>query len=518
MSCSIIQLLFCCACILLFANGQSYKEKYRLQVHFSLPKGWANDPNGLIYVDGYYHLYYQNNPASTIVGPVHWGHARSKDLMHWENLPIALKPDGKKQIFSGCCILAKRNLIGLAADVGIAKDKQSNILLAIYTHHDDVAETQAMSYSFDNGTTWTQYSGNPIIKNPGSPDFRDPNIIERNGIFYMALAVNDRISFYSSTNLKSWKYLSSFGIQPIEGDHSGVWECPSIISLKDEQGKKHDILIVSLNPSSRGSAMQYFVGAFDGVQFKSYGKSGVLWLDNGFDNYAAIPYHNDPHDRAVIIGWMSNWMYAANIPTSTWRGQFTIPRELSLKTVNGVLHVSQRPVDELNKLIDPLRTWSLRKPIDLGGKQTIDLTQQIPFKTGSLLKMEYVLDIGCAKSGKVSLQFGNDLGEFVSFNFDITKGIYELDRSKSGNVSFHHRFAETARANRISTSKLLSGLVILDVASIEILADDGLNSFTNLFFPNKPFENIKIISNVENTSKCIKIQKINVAVLRSIWK
>lgn len=512
----LIRLLLCFV-LWLSVDGQDYTEKYRLQLHFSMPSGWSNDPNGLIYLDGYYHLFYQHNPVSAVFGPINWGHARSTDLIHWENLPIALKPYEKGDIFSGCCIIDTDNISGVAPDQ--TQENPATVpLIAIYTLHKGESQTQAMAYSFDSGLTWTQYEENPIVENPGIPDFRDPNVFERNGTFYMVLAVADRISFYSSVDLKSWDHLDDFGLSPIEGDKCGVWECPTLFTLADEQGNEHDILIVSENGDKCGSLLQYFIGQFNGTRFNSYDTTKVLWADNGFDNYAAIPYRNDPNGRLILIGWLSNWLYAQIVPTTKWRGQMTIPREVALQTVDGNLHLIQRPVDELDTLIDPSRKWSLSTPLELTGDQTVDLTTQIPFETGSMLSLEYLFNVANVSRGKIGLKFSNDLGEFISFDFDITEQIYEFDRRKSGDVSFSPRFADTLRrVDRIRTSESVSGRIILDTASIEIFADDGLNTFSALFYPTKLYENIEIVSAIEDSGKSVTVEKLSVAALNSIW-
>lgn len=321
-----------------------------------------------------------------------------------------------------------------------------------------------------------------------------------------------------SSNLKQWEKLSDFGLSPNEGDKSGVWECPALLTLKDEQGNEHDILFVSENGDAEGSLLQYFVGKFDGTTFQTYDQERLLWAENAFDNYAAIPYHNDPHGRAIFIGWMSNWLYANLIPTISWRGQMTIPRELSLKTIDGNVHLIQRPVDELNKLIDNKRTWSLQSPMAISGSKTVDFTSQIPFKTGSMLSLEYEIDIRNAASGKITLQFGNNQNEFVTFSYDMTERIYEFDRSKSGNITFGARFADrTARAERIATNNILSGRIILDIASIEIFADDGLNVFSAIYFPSEIYEKIEVITALPNADTSVSVQKLSVSGLEGIW-
>lgn len=513
---AIVQLFYCVAiCILNISrmNGQNYQEQYRLQLHFSMPSGWANDPNGLIYHNGFYHLFYQHNPVSTVWGPMHWGHAISPDLIHWEHLPIALEPFEMGDIFSGCCVVDTNNVTGWSESVTQLP------VIAIYTLHNESAQAQSIAYSSDNGVSWTHYDmGRPVIANPGIEDFRDPNVFERNGVFYMTLAVKDRIRFYSSIDLKEWQELSDFGLSPNEGDKSGVWECPAMVTLKDERGIEHDILIVSENGDERGSLLQYFVGKFDGTTFKTYNQSRVLWAENGFDNYAAVPYHNDPNGRIILIGWMSNWLYGQVIPTSGWRGQMTIPRKLGLRTIDGDVHLIQQPIDELYDLYDTQRHWSLVAPEAVQGADTYIFELGLRFRTDSILSMEYTIDIGHAHGGKIGLQFSNSHNEFISFHYDITERIYELDRRNSGNVSFNERFANTlARVKRIATDNKLTARIILDVASIEIFADDGLNTFSALFFPSEPYEVIKVIGALSNVSSYVTIERLSVNALNSIW-
>lgn len=509
----LLEYLFFFICVAIFSpiNGQNYNEKHRLQLHFSMPYGFANDPNGLVYYNGYYHLFYQYNPDSTITQiPVHWGHARSTDLIYWENLPIALYPYEKGDIFSGCCVVDTKNLTGLGSE--------SPTLIAIYTLHTDDSQTQAMAYSIDKqGIEWEHYIENPIIPNPGIVDFRDPNIFERDGKYFMTLAVQDRIRFLTSDNLKDWLDLSDFGISPSEGDKSGVWECPSVVKLEDENGNEHDILFVSENGDTGGSLLQYFVGKFNGNTFETYNSTRILWAENGFDNYAAIPYHNDPQNRVILLGWMSNWLYARQIPTSVWRGQMTIPRELGLRIINDDIHLTQTPVNEISKLFDLNRTWSTQSSIIINGTQTLCLSSQIPFRTKSMLWLQYEIDISQATNGKFGLKFSNDINEFVSFYYDLDERSYEFDRSKSGNISFSSRFGTFARVSRIATNNVFTGGIILDIGSIEIFADNGLNTFSALFFPMKSYENVEIISDLPNIDQFVTVKYINVTALNGIW-
>lgn len=309
-------------------------------------------------------------------------------------------------------------------------------------------------------------------------------------------------------------------VNGVKGDKSGVWECPFLATLKDAEGGEHDVLFVSENGPSRGSLQQYFIGKFtEGGFVNYYGESSQLWADHGPDNYASIPYHNDPQGRVIMIGWMSNWVYAAATPTP-WRGQMTIPRELALQRVDGRLYLTQQPIAELNKLIDSSRIWSLSSPLTVSGEKIIDLTAQIPFKTGSLLQLEYTLNVDAAIKGKIGLRFSNNVGEFVSFHYYIDERTYEFDRRYSGQVAFSDRFAHaTTRAHRINSRNLLTGRILLDAASIEIFADGGLNTFTGLFYPTELLENVQIYAAIDgaDADKHIVFESLNVTALNRIW-
>ena len=316
------------------------EQMYRPNFHFTPQKGWMNDPNGMFFANGYYHLFYQYYPEGNVWGPMHWGHAISKDLIKWEELPIAIYPDKDKYIFSGSAVVDASNTSGL-------KKGTMDPIVAIYTLHDmtkekagkiDV-EQQDIAYSNDNGLTWHKFEeGNPVLKNPGIRDFRDPKVTwdATHKQWIMALAAQDRNQFYKSTNLKDWEYLSDFGKNI--GAHGGVWECPDFFEIK-VQGTNETkwVLIQSLNPGgvNGGSGTQYFVGDFDGKTFtldpnfeQKVSKEKGVWIDYGKDNYAGVTWNNIPDSdgRRLFIGWMSNWDYAQQVPTTTWRSSMTIPR------------------------------------------------------------------------------------------------------------------------------------------------------------------------------------------------
>ncbi|MEB0249531.1 glycoside hydrolase family 32 protein, partial [Mucilaginibacter sp. 5B2] len=329
-----------------------YHEQYRLQAHFSPKEKWTNDPNGMVYYKGTYHLFFQYYPKGTVWGPMHWGHAVSKDMIHWKQLPIALYPDKLGYIFSGSVVVDENNTSGLGTN-----DKPA--MVAIFTHHDpkgekagsSVYQNQSLAYSLDEGTTWTKYTGNPVLKNPGIKDFRDPKVFwyAKDKKWVMSLATKDRITFYSSPNLKDWTKESDFG--QMLGAHGGVWECPDLFPLK-LNGKEYWVLLVSINPGgpNKGSATQYFVGHFDGKTFTP-SSNQTKWIDYGPDDYAGVTFGNTG-SRKVFLGWMGNWLYANQVPTVKWRNAMTIPRELSLKLTAGDIFLTSNPVEELDKIVN----------------------------------------------------------------------------------------------------------------------------------------------------------------------
>ena len=334
------------------AQGDSNRndEQYRPKVHFSPKEKWVNDPNGMVYHNGIYHLFYQHHPFSSVWGPMHWGHATSKDLIHWNREPIKIYPDSLGTIFSGSAVVDKSNTSGLGKN-GVV------LLVAIFTQHKEedkkagknYFQNQSIAYSLDNGKTWKKYAGNPVLKSPGIPDFRDPKVMwhEPTKKWIMSLAVVDRIYFYSSPDLKNWNKESEFGDSA--GAHGGVWECPDLFSL-EYNGKEVWVLIVNLNPGgpNKGSGTQYFLGDFNGKKFLPYSLE-TKWLDYGPDNYAGITWSNTGK-RKIFLGWMSNWTYAELVPTETWRSAMTIPRELRIVKIGDKMFVASTIVKEISTI------------------------------------------------------------------------------------------------------------------------------------------------------------------------
>ena len=477
-------------------------EMHRPQLHFSPKAKWINDPNGMVYHNGIYHLFFQYYPDSTIWGPMHWGHATSTDLILWQEQPIALYPDSLGYIFSGSAVADINNTSGFGKDGKVP-------LVAIFTHHDPAGEkagknnyqNQSIAYSLDEGKTWTKYSANPVLKNPGIRDFRDPKVSWHEGSkkWIMTLATLDRITFYSSPNLKDWTKESEFGKEV--GAHGGVWECPDLFLL-DYKGQKVWVLIVSINPGgpNGGSATQYFTGEFDGKTFTPY-QTDTRWIDYGTDNYAGITWSNTG-DRKVFLGWMNNWQYANIVPTEKWRGAMTIPRDLGLEKAGEKYFVVSRPVKELTSL----ETNSITL-------KNIAATNYDLTKKAGKLRGPSVVKLLSDKIKSFTITLSNDAGEKVIIGYDQAANNYFIDRTQSGKVSFEKGFAGKHVAPRLIADEKFDLTLIIDNASVELFADNGLTVMTEIFFPNKPYNQIHI----QSTDKLV-IKKLKYIRLNSILK
>lgn len=464
-------------------KGQEvYSEQYRPQIHFSPKAHWMNDPNGMVYYNGVYNLFFQYYPDSTVWGPMHWGHAVSKDLIHWQQKPIALYPDSIGYIYSGSAVVDKNNTSGLG------KYGQAP-LVAVFTSHNPVREkahrndyeNQSLAFSLDDGRTWKKYDHNPVLKNPGITDFRDPKVMwyEPSKKWIMTLATKNKVTFYSSPDLKKWKKESDFGATA--GAHGGVWECPDLFPL-EYNGKKIWVLIVSINPGGPniGSATQYFLGDFNGKNFIPY-STDTKWIDYGPDDYAGVTWSNTD-SRKIFLGWMSNWLYAAVVPTIKWRSAMTIPRELKIKSLGKGLFVASMPVEELNKI---KATQILAE--DVLVKNNFEFAPVIKH-----LEFPCRIDLTIDSVKDFSIVLSNDIREHLEIGFDKKNNQFYINRSKSGKTGFQKDFAEIHTAPRFINDQKLNISLIFDESSIELFADDGLTVMTELFFPDKPFDNIDI--------------------------
>ena len=485
-----------------YGISQDYKtEPHRPQFHFSPKQHWMNDPNGMVYHNGVYHLFFQHYPAGIKWGPMHWGHATCKDIIHWEEQPIALYPDSLGYIFSGSAVVDKNNTSGFGKD-GKAP------LVAIFTHHDPIGEkekkidyqNQSIAYSLDEGKTWTKYEGNPVVKNPGIVDFRDPKVrwYEKQKKWIMTLATKDRITFYSSPDLKTWNRESDFGKDL--GAHGGVWECPDLFPL-EHNGTEVWALFVSINPGgpNNGSATQYFLGNFDGKQFTPVDTT-TRWIDWGTDNYAGVTFSNTGK-RTIFMGWMSNWQYAQDVPTDSWRSAMTIPRELGIKSVNKKMFLVSKPIRELNSLAK--ETISLK---NINAKNGYNLNA----KTGKITGL-FQLDIPELPVNDFSIVLSNDDGDELVIGYDKTNNQYYIDRTQAGKKDFEPGFAKRHTAPRISVSKAINIKLVADIASVELFADDGLTVMTDIFFPRSTISKISIKSG-GLPIKNLKYTKLNPAL------
>ena len=491
-----------------------YGEQFRNQFHFSPEANWMNDPNGMVYFEGEYHLFYQYYPDSTVWGPMHWAHAVSKDLVHWEHLPIALYPDSLGYIFSGSAVIDKNTTAGFG----------ENAMVAIYTYHDMEGEQsgtsntyqyQAIAYSTDKGRTFTKYEGNPVIPNPGIKDFRDPKVIwdDNSRQWVMVFAAHDHIKIYGSPNLKDWTHLSDWGLE--YGEHGGIWECPDLFPIKVEGTDETKwVMLESLNPSAPngGSGTQYFVGDFDGKNFNldptfaddvSDGKS--LWIDYGTDNYAGVTWSNAPvdDDEKLFIGWMSNWQYAQVVPTEKWRSAMTIPRTISLHKENGEYRLRSRPIKALDNLI--------KESKEIQG-QTIsnDLVISEEGNNG-LIRLD--LKFAREDEGQIKVKLSNDQDEFTVVGFDPIEKQYFIDRKKSGEVSFEKGFAKFHKAPVHYDNDYIEMTIFVDFASVELFADEGRVVMTDIVFPSKPYDKVTILS--EGSDK--KLEHGKISFLNGIW-
>jgi fructan beta-fructosidase len=466
--------------------GQSNADleaQWRPRLHFAPKKGWINDPNGMVYHKGVYHLFFQHYPDGNQWGPMHWGHATSTDLVSWEEQSIKLYPDSLGYIFSGSAVFDSLNTSGL----GTAANPP---LVAIFTHHDPKTEkstntfqNQSIAYSLDNGNTWTKYPGNPVLRNPGIVDFRDPKVMwyAPRSRWIMTLATKDRITFYSSPNLLIWEKESEFGAT--QGAHGGVWECPDLIPMTHD-GKTHWVLLVNLNPGgpNGGSATQYFIGEFDGKAFTA-SHTDTRWVDYGPDEYAGISWSNTGN-RVLFIGWMSNWDYANHLPTQSWRNAMTVVRELSLRTIRDTFRLISQPVPELSRYVKPQQVLRDKK-VSAGRPLLVNIPQGQP---------AWILDLDTKDQASFHVRIINPAGEEIMAGFDARSNTYFIDRGLSGKVRGKGDFARPIRAPRFFTTGPVSLKIIADASSIELFADNGATVLTAVYFPSQPPSQVIVAS------------------------
>lgn len=478
-------------------TNETYTEQHRLQFHFSPQEKWMNDPNGMVYYKDEYHLFYQYYPDSTVWGPMHWGHAVSKDLVRWEHLPIALYPDSLGFIFSGSAVVDRNNTTGF----GTAGNPP---LVAMYTYHDMEGEksgrhdfqTQGIAYSLDKGRTWEKYENNPVIPNlENIHDFRDPKVFwhEETQNWVMILAANDKVKIYNSKDLKTWEHTSDFGLG--HGSQARPWECPDLFKMTTQDGEEKWVMLVSIGnrieiqAPNGGTGTQYFVGDFDGKTFNNVqAKERTTWIDYGRDNYAGVTWSNIPKEdgRIVFIGWMSNWDYAQVVPTVNWRSAMTLPRSLLLKKNDAHYLLCSTPVKELETLRNKsvkIEKTTVQNELDLSEK--VNATQ-----------CELVLEFNKSSTAtNFGIQLSNTRGDVYQIGYDVENKNYYSDRRNSRKNNFSEDFAPKIHmAPHNLTKETIKMHLFFDASSVELFADDGATVITDIFFPTEDFTIIKVFT------------------------
>ncbi|MBD8388934.1 GH32 C-terminal domain-containing protein [Dysgonomonas sp. BGC7] len=468
----------------------NYNEAYRPSYHHTPQYGWMNDPNGMVYLDGEYHLFYQYNPYGSRWANMHWGHSVSKDLKKWEYLPVALAPDSLGAIFSGSAVIDKNNTAGFGRDA----------MIAIYTSAGK-SQTQSIAYSTDKGRTFTKYEHNPVLSDPNIADFRDPKVFwhDASRQWIMSLATSQTITFYGSANLKEWNKLSEFGKGL--GSHEGVWECPDLFPLS-YNGQTKWVLFVSINPGgpNGGSATQYFIGSFDGKTFKADDMDYPLWLDYGRDNYAGVTWSNVPakDGRHLFIGWMNNWDYANSVPPVDFSSANTLIRELKLVHNGKYLVVANPPISE---------TTDMRRDGEKLENKQVEKTYTIE----KLLKDNqgtYEIEFTVKPKNENSFEFKlvNIKGENIRFVFDLKKNILSVDRSKSGIIDFSANFAQAMINAPLVTKAAYKIRLFVDKSSTELFVNDGEVVQTNQVFPTEVYNSLTFDVN----DGSISVEDINI--------
>ena len=489
------------------SQSVSYDQQYRPQFHFTPAKNWINDPNGLVYYEGEYHLFYQHNPFGDQWGHMSWGHAVSTDLMHWEEQDVALPEEDGIMIFSGSAVVDKQNTSGLGSE-------ENPPMVAIYTGHHDSEENpkqdQRIAYSTDNGRSWTKYEGNPVIDEE-MENFRDPKVIwheeTEKWIMVVALPTQYKVRFYSSDNLIDWEMESEFGPA---GGTGGIWECPDLFKLPVDgsNGVSRWVLQVDMNPGAvaGGSGGQYFVGDFDGSEFteSQETKGETHWVDYGKDFYAVQSYSNTPDGRRIWLAWMNNWNYAGDIPTSPWRGAMTIPRKVGLVASDEGPRLTQSPVEELEGIATGTQQFEQMVLSD-----EVYTNEKLE---GTTYKIEAEVNVDDAQQFGFNLRKGAE--EQTVVGYDAQKEELYVDRRNSGDVSFHEDFAADVQTAPLTIEGGTITLeIVVDRSSVEVFANDGVRSITNRIFPSESSTGIELFSE----GGAVTITKLTMTPLGSVW-
>jgi len=461
------------------AGSPEYQEPLRPQFHFTPPRNFMNDPNGLVYYKGEYHLFYQHNPFGAVWGHMSWGHAVSPDMLHWQHLPVALREENGVMIFSGSAVVDRDNSSGLCRPEG----SDRSCLVAIYTGHGHDRQTQNIASSNDRGRTWTKYAGNPVI-DLGLKDFRDPKVIwheaTRQWIMVTVLADQHKVRFFASRDLKNWRPLSDFGPAGATG---GVWECPDLFALSVDGDPKSVrwVLDVDINPGAiaGGSGGQYFVGTFDGTRFVNENPpEQTLWVERGKDFYATTSFADIPSadGRRIWMAWISNWLYANVEPTVVWRGAQSVPRVLALRRLPEGIRLVQAPIAELKAL----RTASIPRTITAAG----------PLPGSADVEM----DLGRGEWREAGFRISNAAGEMVIVG--VTANPLELfvDRRQSRSAAFHEAYPGRHASPVRWRNDRMTIRVLFDRSVLEVFANDGESIITDRIYPTQPLDRIELLT------------------------
>ncbi len=486
-------------------SDTTYKQPFRPQYHFSPRVNWTNDPNGLVYYDAEYHLFFQYNPFGIQWGHMTWGHAISRDLVHWRELQPAIPEDGSVMAFSGSCVVDKNNTSGFGRDGRVP-------MVAVYTGAQTGNQSQYIAYSLDKGRTWTKYDKNPVI-DLRKQDFRDPKVFwhepSQKWVMVVLLPTEKRALFYNSPDLKQWSKTGEFAATD---SPANVWECPDLVEVPVEGTiERKWVLLLSMgsNGAAGGSGMQYYIGRFNGHTFVNELKPGSnqpRFVDWGKDYYAAIVYNNLPgrgNRGAISIGWMNNLQYANDIPTTPFRGVMTLPRELRLAKTPEGYELRQKPIQELKPLMGIPFQWS--------GTDVGQLNQSLT--SASLSGDTYVMNVEMepakADAGvRVRKQVGS--GEETIIGYDPAKQQVYVDRTRSGQVSFKKEFPGRFVAPLHPQNGKISLQIWVDRSSIEVFANDGQVTLTNQIFPGPDSRGIEFFGN--------GLLSVTIRPVESIWK
>ena len=475
------------------------REKYRPAYHHTPLYGWMNDPNGMVYHDGVWHLCYQWNPFGSKWQNMTWGHSTSRDLIHWEPQEPTLLPDGLGTIFSGSSAIDEANSAGFG----------KNSIVTLFTSAAN-SQVQSLAYSNDGGYTYTTYPGNPVLTLES--EARDPNMFwneeTKQWTLILAHALDHEMLIFTSPDLKSWTLQSSFGKGL--GAQDGVWECPDLFELPVTGTKeKKWVLICNINPGGPfgGSATQYFTGSFDGKTFKvdtdASGNVPTKWLDYGKDHYATVSWSDTP-GRRTVIGWMSNWQYAAEVPTLQFRSANTLPREMGVFKVDDQYYVSSKPSPELDALRGKITHNAKRIQV---GKRAH--TVSLPQENDGICEILMTLDAKRSKQLKMTL--ANKAQEKVTIIYDVEKETISFDRTQSGIVDFSQDFPAVTVTPTYENDGSVNLRLFIDRSSMELFEQEGRFVMTNLVFPTSPYTTLSFQAE-EGSAKVNNLQIYSIKV------